>query len=164
MYKLISASVSPYQYNLEQLQWGPPYGPLLRNLEVLCKNPTPARPLNRPSFCILLSIYHLNLHPPLQTVGPTFFSFSLSLLPTTPSRNVPQAASRARPRACCTPGRRRVRRVVLGGDGRQEGSLPHPMAPLQISSGRGAAWSAARPSISPAEVDGRGRDAAGVRI
>jgi hypothetical protein len=77
-------SVRSYSSNLvlslEQLQWEPPYGPLLQNLEVLVKKPTPAGPLSKPLFCIPLQILPSTLHfwrpsiPP-PNVGPTILLF-----------------------------------------------------------------------------------------
>jgi hypothetical protein len=62
-------------------------GLLLQNLEVLCKNTTPARPLSRPSFCILLQIPLPTLHSwrpsnPFQKWVPPFsFIFLYSAVP-----------------------------------------------------------------------------------
>jgi hypothetical protein len=72
------------------------YGPLLQNLEVLCKILTPVGSLNRPSFCMSLQIPlppAIPRGPPFSppNVGPTLFP----LLPTStghappPSRRLP---------------------------------------------------------------------------
>jgi hypothetical protein len=76
---------------------GPPYGTLLQNLEVWCKNPSPAGPLNKPPFCISLQIPPLSLHPWRPSISPSkrgstiFFCFLLSPHPLS-SRN-PTGAS-----------------------------------------------------------------------
>jgi hypothetical protein len=87
---------------LEQLQWGPLYGPLLQNLEVGCKKSTPAGPLNGPPFC--MPPPNPSSHPPflealqipLQTVGPTTFLFFPSSPSYPPSSGRPSSQSRRR--------------------------------------------------------------------
>jgi hypothetical protein len=74
---------------LEQLQWGPLYRPLLQNLEVSCKNPTPAGPLNIPPFCMPLRIPPPTLHSwrPSKSpskCGPHHFYFLLSVFSSFP--------------------------------------------------------------------------------
>jgi hypothetical protein len=64
---------------------GPLYGPLLQNLEVLGKKPTPAGALCGPPFFILLQIPTHTLHSwrpssPPPNVGPTIFLFSSQLV------------------------------------------------------------------------------------
>jgi hypothetical protein len=72
---------------LEHLQRGPPYGPLLQNLKVWCKNPSPAGPLNKPLFCIPLQIPPLSLHSWRPSISPSkhgshhIYFLSLSSLP-----------------------------------------------------------------------------------
>jgi hypothetical protein len=50
---------------------GPPYGTLLQNLEVWCKNLSPAGPLNKPPFCLPLQVPPLNLHSWRPSISPS---------------------------------------------------------------------------------------------
>jgi hypothetical protein len=110
-----------------QLQQGPPYGPLIQNLEVWWQKPTPPGPLNKLLFCIPLQISHLNLHswrpsilPTKLWVPPPFF-FPLSP-PYSPSSGRPPSQPRRRggapPSTASEPARRCRSPGPRGGHGR----------------------------------------------